>query len=156
LTVPSRAALVACLALLAACGSSGQPGSPPAALETATPTAEAPGTPTPAPTPAPSATPVSTSDPIIGIMKNQEGPHGVPGPVDLPASIVAYYTVAGRCTFTIEIRRDDAKQTLVESLSRKEAGGETDAWHVSLEPGSYYVIPGEAVGCTYTINVYPE
>ena len=153
------AALVACLALLAACGSSGQLGTSPAAPDTGAPTAEAPGTPTAGPTPTltpiASPTPAPTSDPIVGYTKLEEGAHGGPAAFELPAKIVAYYSVEGTCTFTIDIRRDDAKLTLVESLSHKEAGGETGAWHVSLDPGSYYVIPGEAVGCTFTINVYP-
>lgn len=94
-------------------------------------------------------------EPLIGINKLAEGPHGFPSAVDLPAEVVVNYDVQGACTFTIDIRHDDSKQALAANLSLDVTGLPiSGAWNVKLEPGSYVVVAGEAVGCTFSIAVY--
>jgi hypothetical protein len=99
--------------------------------------------------------PVPTSDPLVGFEKLTEGPHGFPPAVALPAEIGVYYSVKGTCTFTIEIHRADATGRLERNLSIEVKGAVSDVWYVKLQPTSYEVIAGEAVGCTYSIEVYP-
>jgi hypothetical protein len=100
-------------------------------------------------------TPVPTSEPLVGYTKVSEGPHGFPEAVQMPAEVVVDYVVRGSCTFTIEIRRDDATRTLAASLSvGVRSPGKSGAWSVRLKPDSYYLRPGEALGCTFDIAVY--
>ena len=89
------------------------------------------------------------------VSKVAEGPHGFPSAVELPADVVVNYVVQGTCRFTIDIRHDDTTNTLAANLSRSLTGGEAGAWHVKLDRGQYLVLPGEAVGCTFTIDLYP-
>ena len=144
-----RGVAALCLVLLVACG--------PDLTSTASPEVPTFGPASPAATPEPSQTPgpSATAVPLMEVSKLAEGPHGFPSAVEFPANIVVNYVVQGTCTFTIDIRHADAGNTVAANLSRSLTGGEAGAWHVSLDPGQYLVVPGEAVGCTFTIDVYP-
>ncbi len=150
--------LAAALVVVAGCSTSatGSPSvtgpaptqSPAIVAPSATPAATA--TPAPTPTAAPSAQP----SPVVYEMfqKNAEGGHGGPALITLPASIVVDYTVRGTCTFTIDL--DTATSIAGPNLKLSVTGPESSgSWHLSIKPGSYYVNPGEALGCTFSITV---
>ncbi len=85
------------------------------------------------------------------VEKLAEGGHGALPPVDLPASFVVDYTATGTCEFTIRIAiaLPDEGET-VASLSMAVTGTTVSGiWPVNVQAGSYYVAPGEAVGCTF-------
>jgi hypothetical protein len=112
------------------------------ALPTAT---EAPSTAAPT---EPPATPVIYTE----VQKNAEGGHSGARPIELPAEVVVDYSVTGTCTFEASFEPEDGSPT-TQSLTLKVAGTTTGSWDVHLTPGSYLVVLGEAVGCTFLVTV---
>ena len=87
------------------------------------------------------------------VAKSAEGGHGGPPLVDLPASIAVDYAVHGRCMFSIGLATATSAKGL-PLLSMTVTGPEvTGTWRLSIKPGRYYVVTGEAVGCVYDVNV---
>jgi hypothetical protein len=154
-------ALAVALVVLAGCSASAS-GSPagsavptatasPANLE-ATPSPAATATPAPAPTVEPSVVP----SPVVyyEVQKNAEGGHGGPPLIALPASIAIDYSVRGTCTFSIDL--DTTAITTGPQLRLAVTGPEmSGTWRLSIPAGSYYVLTGEAVGCTFDVTVGP-
>ena len=88
--------------------------------------------------------------------KDAEGGHGGPQAVDLPTLLAVDYDVRGTCPFTIEVlpaAGGDAVASLAMTVTGEHIAG---TWPLTVKPGSYFVSPGEAVGCTYSIVVSPR
>jgi hypothetical protein len=149
-------ALVAAVAL-AACSNASAP-TPQIIYVTPPPTVAPTLSPTSAPVPTPlasvspcAAPPVPS--PYYCATKNGEGGHGGPPLLDLPGSIAFDYRVSGTCVFSLGL----ATETSVvgfPSLTMTVSGPEvTGTWRVSIKPGRYYPVIGEAVGCMYSVDV---
>jgi hypothetical protein len=146
--MPSRRSLglVAVILVAAGCTGTRTPSSP---SPTSTHVATATLSPTVAPTPQP--TPESTPVIYAEVTKTSDGGHGGPSPLDLPASFVVDYTATGTCEFTIQITiavpdGGNSLAGLAISVTNTTVSG---SWPVNIPAGSYYVAPGEAVGCTF-------
>jgi hypothetical protein len=146
--MPNRRLLGLLIVVLVAagCAAAGPVSSP-------SPVATVAATTTPAPTVAATPQPSPESTPIIyaEVEKTSEGGHGGPRPLDLPASFMVDYTATGTCEFTIQITivvPDQGKSVagLAISVTGTTVSG---SWPVNIPAGSYYVAPGEAVGCTF-------
>ena len=112
--------------------------------------------PTATPGPTQAIEPSAVPSPVIyyEVEKNAEGGHGGPPLVSLPATIAIDYTVRGTCTFSIDL--DTAATTTGPQLRLAVTGPEmSGTWRLSIPAGSYYVLTGEAVGCTYHVTVGP-
>ena len=131
------------LLIAGGCVGAGSPSSPSPTAATRTET----------PTTTPTAEPTVEPTPIIyaEVEKTSDGGHGGERPLDLPASFVVDYTATGTCEFTIQItiaEPDEGKT--VASLAMTVTGTTVSGrWPVNILAGSYYVYPGEAVGCTF-------
>jgi hypothetical protein len=92
---------------------------------------------------------------IAGVNKLADGAHGGFDPIDLPASIAIDYWVSGTCEFGITITSPaSTKQTPVATFTMRMFGGVVSStWPVALKPAAYFVVPAEAVGCTYSLIV---
>ena len=124
---------------------------------TATVPTATPGLPesTPLATASPTTIPSAGPSPTIytELTKLAEGGHGGPPVLDLPAEVAVDYAVRGSCSFGVRFDTEAGDPTL-PSLSLDVTGPEiTGTWPIRLEPGQYYVVPDEAVGCTYSITV---
>ena len=144
-------------ALGASCSASAIP-TPQIIYVTLPPTVAPTLSPTPTPASAPSASVSPCAEPpkptsYYCATKNGEGGHGGPPLLDLPGSIAFDYRVSGTCVFSLGL----ATETSVvgfPSLTMTVSGPEiTGTWRVSIKPGRYYPVIGEAVGCVYSVNV---
>jgi len=148
-------AVLAVLVLAAGCASSASliptPTSTPAP-PTVAPTVSQ----TPTPTQSASVSPCAKEPPPSSYYcatKNGEGGHGGPPLLDLPGSIAFDYRVSGRCIFSLGLATETSNVGF-PSLTMAVTGPEiTGIWRVSITPGRYYPVIGEAVGCVYDVNV---
>jgi hypothetical protein len=85
--------------------------------------------------------------------KNAEGGHGGPPLVRLPGSIAIDYTVSGTCEFSLGFATKTSSTGLPKLVMNVTGPKITGTWRVRIKPGRYYVTAGEAVGCTYSLNV---
>jgi hypothetical protein len=154
----SLAALMLIGGLLAASCSGAAAPTPQIIYVTPPPTVAPTRSPTPRPSSAPSASVSPCAEPpapssYYCAAKNGEGGHGGPPLLDLPGSVAFDYRVSGTCVFSLGL----ATETSVvgfPSLTMTVSGPEiTGTWRVSIKPGSYYPVIGEAVGCLYSVNV---
>ena len=155
-------ALAAVLVLIAGCSASatGSPTYAPGSTRAASP-----ATPMPTSTSAATAAPVPTQtiEPSVSpsptiyfeVTKNGEGGHGGAPLLDLPTAIEIDYTANGSCEFTIKVTSGVPDNGLVAAhLAMTVAGPEVSgSWPLTIKPGKYYVVPGEAVGCTFHVTV---
>jgi hypothetical protein len=105
----------------------------------------------------PSPQPTVAPTPLVywSAAKLGEGAHGGLPLLQLPAAIAIDYTASGTCKFTIEVTFGAPDAGVVAaSLAMSVTGSDVSGtWPVKLKPGPYYVSPGEAVGCTYSVTV---
>ena len=155
-------ALAAALVMIAACSASatGSPTGAPATIQAASPATTAPTS-----TPAATATPVPTQtiEPSVApsptiyyeVTKNGEGGHGGAPLLDLPAAIEIDYTAKGTCEFAIKVTFGVPDNGVVAAhLALTVAGPEVSgSWPLTIKPGKYYVVPSEAIGCTFHMTV---
>jgi hypothetical protein len=115
-------------------------------------------TPTPAPTfppdPDPSHMPAGFIE-SFGKLEVEVGGHDGSTAVDLPASVAIDYWVSGMCDFDISIvAATGTDSTPVTSFSMRVPGSTVSGtWLAHVKAGTYYVTPGEAAGCRYSITV---
>ena len=85
--------------------------------------------------------------------KNSEGGHGGPPLIDLPSSIAFDDRVSGACVFSLGLATETTVvglPTFTVTASGPEISG---TWRVSIRPGRYYPVIGEASSCVYSVNV---
>jgi hypothetical protein len=162
--------------LLAGCGGQGgagpswvlapvtTPGSTTAATHVATPAETSAATPAPPPEPTfdttfppdpdPSAMPAGFIE-SFGKPVEETGGHGGLPAVELPASVAIDYWVSGTCDFTIGIVDiTGPTATHVASFAMRMLGTTVEGtWPVEIKAGSYYVVPGDAEGCRFSVTV---
>jgi len=85
--------------------------------------------------------------------KNDEGGHGGPPLLDLPSAIAMDYWVSGTCLFSLGLSTETSAVGLPSLTMTVSGPVVAGTWRMSIKPGRYYPVIGEAVGCVYSVNV---
>ena len=143
-----RLALIgATIVVFVGCGASVSTAPPAGTNPVPTATIEPVVSPTPIPTPTEPA-------PLYEFTYNGEpGGHGGPPLLDLEAPVVVDYTVTRGCAFTLKVTFGVPDNGIEAARFQISAGTPTvsGTWPLEINPGSYYIVGSETVGCPFHI-----